>query len=79
MLYQLQNSFLKGISDNLLENVRLSDVTVVLPDAYGENEPVFEIRNTAHVSIDRLNVIGSKADEIQKLINVYDSTDTVIN
>ena len=79
MIYQLHNSFLKGISDNLLENVRLSDVTVVLPDTYGENEPVFEIRNTAHVSIDRLNVIGSKADEIQKLINIYDSTDTVIN
>lgn len=79
MLYQLQNSFFKGISDNILENVRLSDVTVMLPGTYGENEPVFEIRNTAHVSIDRLNVIGSKADEIQKLICVSDSTDTVIN
>ncbi|MBQ8741815.1 MAG: hypothetical protein IJZ03_00435 [Clostridia bacterium] len=79
MLYQLHNSFLRGISDNILENVRLSDVTVRLPDTYGENEPVFELRNTAHVSIDRLNVIGSKADDMQKLVNVYDSTDTAIN
>lgn len=79
MLYQLHNSFLRGISDNILENVWLSDVMVRLPDTYGENEPVFELRNTAHVSIDRLNVIGSKADDMQKLVNVYDSTDTAIN
>lgn len=78
-LYQLQNSFLRGISDHILEHVCLSDVAVMLPDTYGENEPVFEIRHAAHVTIRNLDVIGLHKEDILKRMDVHNSTDVTVN